>query len=457
MDKVKYIHFIGIGGIGTSSLAQILHEKGKIISGSDLVKTEITKSLKLKKIKISIGHNEKNVNKKHQLIIYSPAIPNSNPEMKKAKSLKIKCLSYPQALGELTKKHYTVAIAGAHGKSTTTAMISLIATSAKLDPTVVIGTKLKEFKNQNYRMGKSNLLIIEACEYKRSFLNFEPDILVITNIEADHLDYYKNIQDYKKAFKQLIAKIKKNGTVIIDTDDKFSRQAVREANDLKIIKISGKSKKFHPGIPGKFNLTNASLAAAAAIELKVPIKTIEKSLKNYHGSWRRMEYKKTKFPHTIFIDDYGHHPTEVRSTLSAIRETHPDAKILCVYQPHQYSRTKIFLKEFGKSFYAVDEIIIPDIYDARDYEKGLKTISVDELVKEIKKHQPNVQNGISMEKTAQYIEKNHKKFDVIVTMGAGDIDKIYKLFIDEDEIWDKLAAENDTKDTKFISHKEFWS
>jgi UDP-N-acetylmuramate--alanine ligase len=442
IDKAKFIHFVGIGGIGTSSLAQILHEKGKIISGSDLVKTEITESLRLKKIKISIGHNEKNVNKKHQLIIYSPAIPNSNPEMKKAKNLKIKCLSYPQALGELTKQHFTVAVAGAHGKSTTTAMISLIAVAAKLDPTVVIGTKLKEFKNQNYRVGKSSLLIIEACEYKRSFLNFEPDILVITNIEADHLDYYKNIQDYKKAFKQLIGKLKKNGTVIIDEDDKFSSQAVRdlpasgvEMNNLKVVRISGKSKKFYPGIPGKFNLKNASLAAAAAVELKVPIEKIEKSLKNYHGSWRRMEYKKTKFPHTIFIDDYGHHPTEVRSTLSAIRETHPDAKILCVYQPHQYSRTKIFLEEFGKSFYAVNEIIIPDIYDARDYEKGQKPISVDELVEVIKKHQPgstehhpHVQNGISLEKTAQFIKKNHKKFDVIVTMGAGDIGEIYKLF-----------------------------
>ncbi|OGJ42463.1 UDP-N-acetylmuramate--L-alanine ligase, partial [Candidatus Peregrinibacteria bacterium RIFCSPLOWO2_01_FULL_39_12] len=434
IDKAKFIHFVGIGGIGTSSLAQILREKGKIISGSDLVKTEITESLRLKKIKISIGHSEKNVNKKHQLIIYSPAIPDTNPEMKKAKNLKIKCLSYPQALGELTKKHFTIAVAGAHGKSTTTAMISLIAANAKLDPTVVIGTKLKEFKNQNYRVGKSDLLIIEACEYKRSFLNFEPDILVITNIEADHLDYYKNIQDYKKAFKQLIGKIKKNGTVIIDEDDRFSSQAVRvtpKASNLKVKRISGKSKEkinIRPGIHGKFNLKNASLAAATAVELKVPIEKIKKSLKNYHGSWRRMEYKKTKFPHTIFIDDYGHHPTEVRSTLSAIRETHPEAKILCVYQPHQYSRTKIFLEEFGKSFYAVNEIIIPDIYDARDYGKGLKVISVDELVKVIKKHHSCVQNGISMEKTAQYIKKNHKKFDVIVTMGAGDIGEIYKLF-----------------------------
>lgn len=446
IDKVKFIHFIGIGGIGTSSLAQILKEKGKTISGSDLVKTEITESLKLKKIKISIGHNEKNVNKKHQLIIYSPAIPDTNPEMEKAKNLKIKCLSYPQALGELTKKHYTVAIAGAHGKSTTTAMISLITANAKLDPTVVIGTKLKEFKNQNYRVGKSRLLIIEACEYKRSFLNFEPDILVITNIEADHLDYYKDIQDYKKAFKQLIGKLKKNGAVIIGEDDKFSSQVVKNISK-KVVRISGKSKKFdyfldgnvlynnknrekiniRPGIPGKFNLKNASLSAAVAVELKVPVEKIEKSLKNYHGSWRRMEYKKTKFQHTIFIDDYGHHPTEVRSTLSAIRETHPDAKILCVYQPHQYSRTKIFLEEFAKSFYAVDEIIIPDIYDARDYEKGQKTISVDELVKVIKKHHSHVQNGISLKKTAQFIKKNHKKFDVIVTMGAGDIGEIYKL------------------------------
>lgn len=424
LDK-KYFHFIGIGGIGVSSLAQILHAKGKTVSGSDNYSSELTKSLKKNGIKVFEGHDEKNVNKKTQLVVYSPAVPSNNPELKQAKELGIECLSYPEALGELSKEYFTIAIAGTHGKSTTTAITSLILTEGKLDPTVVIGTKLREFKNKNFRVGKSKYLVIEACEYRRSFLHFKPNILVITNIEAEHLDYYKDLEDYQKAFHDIAKKVPKDGYIVVSNEEKNLSPILKNCS-AQIIKWKEKV-KTKPGIPGEFNLVNATNAAMVGELLGISEKNINSAIKKYKGSWRRMDYKKKKLGKTQFIDDYGHHPTEVRVTLAAIREKHPEAKILCVFQPHQHSRTKMLLKEFGHAFNAVDQVIIPNIYQVRDSEEVVKSICVDDLVNEIKTQQPHVKNGQSLEKTATYIKENHKKYDIIVTMGAGDISKIYKL------------------------------
>lgn len=444
IEKSRYIHFIGIGGIGTSSLAQILHHQGKKISGSDITSSEITKSLKLSGIKVFIGHNESNINRKHQLIVYSPAIPPNNSELQKARKLKIPTISYPEALGELTKNYYTIAIAGTHGKSTTTALTALILKKAGLDPTVVIGTKLKEFKNQNYRVGKSNYLVIEACEYRESFLHFHPNILIITNMEAEHLDYYKNFKKYKEAFIKLGKKIPHDGTIILNLDDKISATmkknfkaqlqtfSSKKKTDWKLFDHQLKYKKefsinLHPQIPGNFNLSNASFAAIAATTLNIPIKTIEKAIASYKGSWRRMEYKKIAKYKCQFIDDYGHHPTEIKLTLEAIREKHPQARILCVFQPHQYSRTYLLLKEFAKVFDDADKVIIPNIYKVRDSEKDIQKISTEKLISAIKKFHKKVHNGHSLTQTAEYIKKNHSKFDIIVTLGAGDIGSIYKM------------------------------
>lgn len=424
LDK-KHFHFIGIGGIGVSSLAQILHAKGKTVSGSDNYASDLTKNLKKTGIKVSDEHNEKNVTKKHQLVIYSPAVPNNNPELQKARELKIQCLSYPEALGELSKEYFTIAISGTHGKSTTTAMTALVLIAGKLDPTVVIGTKLKEFKNKNFRVGKSKYLVIEACEYRRSFLHFKPNILVITNIEAEHLDYYKDLEDYQNAFHDIAKKVSKDGYIVVNSEEKNLEPILKDC-PAQIIKWKEKV-KAKPGIPGEFNLVNATNAAMVGELLGVSEKNIHTAIRKYKGSWRRMDYKKKKLGKTQFIDDYGHHPTEVRVTLAAIRERHPDSKILCVFQPHQHSRTKMLLKEFGHAFNSVDQVIIPNIYQVRDSEEVVKSINVDDLVNEIKNQQPHVKNGKDLEKTAEYIKENYKKYDIIVTMGAGDISKIYKL------------------------------
>lgn len=419
----KNIHFIGIGGIGNSSLAQILHEKGNKISGSDSVPSQITKNLKQKGINVNYEHKASNIDKKHQLVIFSPAIPANNPELQEAKKLKIRCLSYPQALGEFSKDYFTIAVSGTHGKSTTTAMIALILIKAGLDPTVVIGTKLKELKNRNFRTGDSKYLVIEACEYKESFLHFKPDILIVTNIEAEHLDFYKNLKNYKHAFFKLMEKVPSKGKIIINPKDPNTKSLLK---GLKA-EILPAEEKIKPGIPGDFNIENASLAAEVAKSLGINQKTIEKTLKNYKGSWRRMQYKRKKLGKVVFIDDYAHHPTEIEMTLRAIRENHPYDKLLCVFQPHQYSRTKWLLKEFGESFIEADQVIVPNIYKVRDSEEDVKSVSTDDLVRAINKNGKKAINGEGIEKTAEYIKKNHKNFDLIVTMGAGDIDKIYKI------------------------------
>lgn len=419
----KNIHFIGIGGIGNSSLAQILHEKGNKISGSDLASSDITKSLKLKGIKVYYGHTSENLKKDIDEVIYSPAIPENNPELIRAKELKIPCYTYPQALGKFSENYYCIAISGTHGKSTTTAMTAKIFIDAKLDPTVVIGTKMKELKNKNYRKGDSKYLIIEACEYKKSFHNFKPDTLVITNIESDHLDYYKTLKNYQKAFEDMTKKIPKSGKIIITNNSKVKNISKNSKAELIIAK-----QKIKPGIPGDFNILNASLAAEVALSQNIPQKIIEKSLKNYKGSWRRLQYKRKKLGKTIFIDDYAHHPTEIKMTLNAIREDHPHARLLCIFQPHQYSRTKVLLKQFGSSFIDANKVIIPNIYKVRDSEEDIKKVSADKLVFEINKYGEKAINGNGLKETANYIKKHHKDFDLIVTMGAGDISKIYKLF-----------------------------
>lgn len=432
INKAKRVHFIGIGGIGTSAIARILHEKGKKVSGSDLVPSQLTKSLKLAGINVKIGHDEKFVSKRHDLIIYSPAIPTSNPELKKAKKLKIPTISYSKALGKLTKDYFTIAVAGTHGKSTTTAMIALIAEKAGLDPSVVIGTKIRQFKNRNFRVGKSNLLIIEACEYKRTFLHVHPDILVLTNIEADHLDYYKDLSDYKDAFRELVKKVPKKGAIVIREKGAHLKNITGNAKCPVIAWENTGNLK--PKVPGKFNMENAANAALTCKILGIDNKIIEKVISNFGGTWRRMEVKRKKGYKCTFIDDYAHHPTEIQLTLAAIREQHPASKILCVYQPHQYSRTRHLLKGFGRSFYDVDKVIIPNIYKVRDSQEDIEKVSTDTLVAEINKTRERsgrakrhkAQNGHGLQRTADYIKKNSSKFDIIITMGAGDITDIYK-------------------------------
>lgn len=431
------IHFIGIGGIGVSALAKYCLEKGYQVSGSDLVFSEITETLKKLGVKIFIGkHKEKNLAEDVYLVIYSPAVKPNNPELKEAKKLKIKYLSYPEALGELTKKYFTIAVSGTHGKSTTATMIGLLLAKAGLDPTVIIGTKLKEFGDSNCRVGKSQYLVIEADEHMASFLNYWPKIIVLTTIEADHLDYYKNLGNILKTFKEYIGHLPKDGVLIANGDDKNIPHILPTLTDRGWTSIYSlkqrevKKLKKILKVPGEYNVSNALAALAVARALKIPDKISFKALSEYRGSWRRFEITKIlkPKPYTL-ISDYGHHPTEIKVTLKAAREKFPRKKIWCVFQPHQYQRTFYLFKDFVKVFSnaPIDKLIITDIYDVAGRERGKikEKISAKKLIKAINNPWAIY---LPKEEIVRCLKKNLRGGEVVIIMGAGDIYKLVDSF-----------------------------
>ncbi len=413
-EKVNKIHFIGIGGIGVSALAKMMLLLKKKVSGSDISLGKAAKRIKSLGGRVLIGHKKSNLAKNTDLVIYSPAVENSNPELLKARKLNIPVYSYPQALGLISKEKETIAISGTHGKTTTTAMISEIMLSAKKSPTVVIGSFLKKQKD-NFIMGKSQYFVVEACEYKKSFLSLSPKILVITNIDNDHLDYYKNMQNIQKAFSQLISKVPSNGFIVTNPKDKNIKQTLKFSKPKAEIIDYTKEKEIKLKIPGKHNVCNAKAAMAVAQLVDIKRNQAEKALENFSGTWRRFEYKGKTRKGALIYDDYAHHPTEVKATLKAAREAFPKKKIIVVFQPHLYSRTKFFLKEFSQSFNNVNEIIMTDIYAAR--EKKDKTIHTRDLVKKTK-NAIYIKNFSEIKK---YLKKESDKNTVIITLGAGDV------------------------------------
>ena len=436
------VHFIGIGGIGVSALAQYYLAKGHRVSGSDLVRSEITDFLRKKGAKISTNSKPKSQKSKPQLktqkfvkrvnlLIYSPAVPKDHPELKMAKKLGVKCLSYPEALGELTKKYFTIAICGTHGKSTTTAMISLILIKAGFDPTVILGTKLKEFRNSNFRMGKSKFLVIEADEWQASFLNYWPKIIVLTNIEREHLDYYKNLNHIFKTYREFIKHLPKKGILVMNGGDKNISNLKSQISNLnlktQIYNLKQKEvKKLRKilKVPGEHNVLNALAALKVARVLKIPDKISFKALAEYKGAWRRFEEKDLKIENCKLkiISDYAHHPTEIAATLKAAREKYPNRKIWCIFQPHQYQRTYYLFSEFVKVFKTapVEKLIITDIYDVAGREKKLvkKKVNSKKLIAKIKKSWAIY---LPKQEIINYLKKNLKGKEIIVIMGAGDI------------------------------------
>ncbi len=432
------IHFIGIGGIGVSALAKYYLEKGYKVSGSDLVFSEITEALEKKGAKIFIGkHKPENLLKNVDLVVYSPAVQKSNPEFKKAKGLKIKTQSYPQALGKLTKEYFTIAVSGTHGKSTTTSMIGILLAKAGLDPTVIVGTKVKEFQDSNCRVGKSKYLVIEACEHEESFLNYWPQITVITNIEREHLDYYKNLNNILKAFNKFVSNLSKKGILVINDDDKNARKILSKSQVQKYSLKQKEAKELKKilKVPGEHNIYNALAALAVARILGISNKIAFQALAGYQGAWRRFEIKKCRVIDSkikvLVINDYAHHPTEIKAVLKATREKFPKKKIWAVFQPHQYQRTFYLFKSFIKVLSAapVDKLIITDIYDVAGREQGTikKNISSQKLVKKIKAKNKVVYIP-TIGKTAHYLRENLKGREVVIIMGAGDIYKLADYF-----------------------------
>ena len=426
------IHFIGIGGIGVSALAQYFLKKGHIVSGSDLVSSEITDFLKRQGAKIYIGkHKRKNLSKNIDLVIYSPAVNSNNPELLQVANYKLQAKSYPQALGDLTKKYFTIAVSGTHGKSTTVAMVSSVLIKAKLDPTVIIGTKLKEFNNSNCRVGKGKYLIIEADEWQASFLNYFPEIIILTNIEREHLDYFKNLIHILKTYKEYINHLPEDGILIANKDDKNIYQLAEKTKRTKIFYSSKQkeAKKLRKilRVAGIHNISNALAVLAVARILKIPDRITYQALSEYKGDWRRFEVftKHIKGKPYTLISDYAHHPTEIKVTLRATKEKFKKRKIWAIFQPHQYQRTYYFFNDFARAFDLANEVIITDIYDVAGREKSqiVKKVSAEKLASAIKKRKRNkkVHFISNFKKIPKFLKNEVKSGDIILIMGAGTI------------------------------------
>lgn len=410
LSKIKKVFFVGIGGIGISAIARLMFLEGKKVSGSDMSENELTRELKELGIKITIGQGFELIPADADLIVYTIAIPHYDPKLfEQIKSSGITYKSYPQMLSVVTEGKNTIAVAGTHGKTTTTAMIAKILVDAGRDPSVVVGSLLKDFKS-NLIVGKSDLFVVEACEYERSFLNLKPKILVITNIEPDHLDYYKDLNDIKTAFKQLASQSEK---VISDYTEYLD----------KIPKLS---------VPGVHNRMDAAAAFAVALLLNIPEETIKKSLSEFTGTWRRLEKKGITKEGVIIYDDYAHHPTEIKASLQALRELYPkdDKKITVMFQPHLYSRTKALFDDFVKSFKDADQILLLPIYFAREVKD--ESVSSEKLADAIALVGGDVKAFSSFELAENFVKTlNLGQKDVFVTMGAGEAykvaDKVFNL------------------------------
>lgn len=402
-SKTNY-HLLGIGGIGLSAIARMLALQGKKVSGSDSAKSEITDDLEKLGVKIYIGQKAENVPRDTEVVIYTIAIRDDNPEMIQARKIEsergVVCVSYPEALGKLSKNMFTIAISGTHGKTTTTAMIGHIMGKAGLDPTIIVGSKmlsLTEKSESNFLAGKSKYLVVEACEYKRSFLNLTPQILVITNIDADHLDYYKDLDDIKSAFKELEEKMPAGSRVVRDTD----YMKVYVPIDLLV--------------PGEHNILDARAAIKAVESLGISNEKAAEYLKDFKGTWRRLEYKGEK-DGNVFYDDYAHHPAEIKASLSALKTKYPDKELVCVFEPHQQSRTKLLFDDFVDSLKIADQAFIAPIFITREKDDGETTNK--KLAEAIGSSAFAIENVEELK-----IKITHHQKLCVVLMGAGNIYK----------------------------------
>lgn len=445
MPHQQIVYMIGIGGSGMSALAQVLVAHGKKVIGSDKSASETTDKLVKEGIIVKIGHDVTNLPDEIELCVISPAIPKKNLELQEIRSRDIPVITYPEAIGLLSEGKYTIAIAGTHGKTTTTAMLGTTLLAASYDPTIIVGTPLRELNNNNVFIGKSKYLVVEACEYKKSFLALHPDILVILNIDMDHYDYYKTEEEYRDAFIELVKKVPQDGYIVAKNNDETIDEVVKHAH-CTVLRfgprigeytlhgdiINHKFKQLGTlelQIPGEHNRMNALAAFAVCHMLHVPMEITMPNLYRYKGAKRRLELK-GHIGSTKVYDDYAHHPKEIEATVAAIKEQYPQDRLCCVFQPHQYNRTKHLLKDFGKSFTGCDQAVISEIYEVRDSKDDVASVSTEDLVSEIKKNGVTAHYGKGIEETAVFIKEHAADFDTILVMGAGDIYKVNEALID---------------------------
>lgn len=445
--KPLHIHFIGIGGISMSGLAEILLGEDFPVSGSDTKESALTRQLEENGAKIYIGQRASNITEDVELVVYTAAIHPDNPEYACAKERNLPMLTRAELLGQIMKNYQLpIAVSGTHGKTTTTSMISHILLEADTDPTISVGGILPAIHG-NIRVGQSETFITEACEYTNSFLSFFPKISIILNIDADHLDFFKDLEDIRNSFQRFAALLPSDGTLIINKDIPNVEEITQDL-DCEVLTYSleggadyhaehivfdefahasfdcmkGEEKlgRFTLSVPGMHNISNALSAIALAVKIGIDLETIQKGLLHFSGTDRRFQYK-GKVAGVTVIDDYAHHPTEIEATLKTA-QNYPHKTTWCVFQPHTYTRTKALMKEFAQALSLADKVILADIYAARETDTlGISSANLRDLL---------LEKGVdayyfpTFDEIEAFLLENCVHGDVLITMGAGDVYKI---------------------------------
>jgi len=419
----KKVHFVGIGGIGMSALAQLMLDHGAVVTGSDRDPSPATHEVLEKHgIVVTVGHNAENVTADVNLVVYSDAVVEGSEgfvERLRARELGIKEQSYFEALGEVSAGKKTVAVAGTHGKTTTTGMLGKILKDASASPTVVVGSLVKDF-GSNYLHGDSDLFVVEACEYKDHLLELSPQVLVINNLEWDHTDWFPSIEAMQETFRKAAERVPEGGVIVTNPNDPLIAAVIKNAK-ARIVDYTSEP-PYVLKLNGHFNVQNARAAAAAAriVSPDVSNTVISESLSTFEGTWRRFEYKGTTAKGAVVYDDYAHHPTAVKETIKALR-TISFGKVFIAFHPHLYSRTRDLLDDFATAFSGADKVFIAPIYAAREVDDG--TISNEILAERIREHGVDAQALDSFEAIEKALNEA-APVDTIMTMGAGDIYKV---------------------------------
>ena len=455
LSEYKNIHCIGIGGVGVSAIAEILLARGYNVSGSDMKQSDLTDRLAADGVKIYIGHRAENV-EDAELIIYSAAIAEENPEVIRAREKNIPLASRAEVLGVLMDDFKnSIAISGTHGKTTTTSMVSLILEHAKLEPTILVGGNLAEIGG-NVKVGSGEYFVTEACEYRDSFLELRPRIEVILNIDSDHLDYFEDIHHIVRSFDKFAKAVPEDGKVIAYDANPFVSQVIKDIpgaitygynenctyhiadvvfdeNGMPEFSVYYQGEnlgRVKLSMPGEHNILNAVGAFACCHQLGVDPQVIIDTLDKFKGTQRRFDIQGTTKDGVKVVDDYAHHPTEIKATLSAARNI-PHNKLWCLFQPHTYTRTLALFNEFADSFEECDVLVLAKIYAAR--EKDIYKVSSKGLAEEIMKKHPEkeVHYMDTLEEIADYVKQHAEPNDLVITMGAGDIYKVGGMILGE--------------------------
>lgn len=450
-STVKNIHFIGIGGIGMSGIAEILINQGFTVSGSDLALSENTDHLEKLGAKIFVGHDPANL-ANAEVVVYSSAVnPADNPETLEAQRMNIPLIRRAEMLAEVSRLNYCLAISGTHGKTTTTSLIGLMMIKAGFDPTVIVGGRLRDFGGTNARLGKGEWTVVEADEYDRSFLQLMPSIAVVNNIEAEHLDIYKDFDDLKQTFTQFVNKVPFYGFIAAGLDDTGVKQILSDMKrkvvtfglsrhcDIRADEISfsarcvecsvyefgNKLGRLKLNIPGQHNLKNALGALTVGRQLGIDFGAIAESLGEFTGALRRFDIK-GEHNGIMVVDDYAHHPSEVKATLEAARNGW-NRRIVAVFQPHTFTRTRDFVNDFGQSFDDADLLIVTDVYPAR--EKPIEGITGKIVADAATRFgHKNVLYLPTLDEVAAELPSILREGDLLITLGAGNVCRIAEKF-----------------------------